>query len=83
MENEGLDALIYAQVVYDSFTSSNIKSFQYFLDEERLAVTFKSDSEYYYFGVPKDIVETWFRASSKGKYHYANIRMNYQYVRRR
>jgi hypothetical protein len=59
--------------------SSNIQAAAYFEDKELLLVTFHSGSTYEYYEVSPDLVYSWEKAPSAGRFHYYNIRMSFEY----
>ena len=65
--------------------SSNLKSvgFESYIDSAQgiLEVEFKSGSVYQYFQVPEVIYHELLNAESKGRYHYHNIRGEFDYER--
>ena len=63
--------------------STVIRSFDYDAAAQRLVVTFQTGRRYAYFGVPKDAVDAFERASSLGEYFNAAIRDHYRSERLR
>jgi hypothetical protein len=62
--------------------SSNIARFAYDESLKELQVTFKSGATYSYSGIPKEVVDSWKTASSKGSYFFEKIRKaGYPYMR--
>lgn len=60
-------------------TSSNIISVGYDGKTETLEVEFIRSGVYQYSDVPKDVYEDFIKASSIGKFFYANIKEKYSY----
>jgi lysyl-tRNA synthetase class 2 len=63
--------------------STVIKTFEYDLAAQRLAVTFHTGRRYAYFGVPKEVVIAFRGAPSLGEYFNATIRDHYPFERLR
>jgi len=76
-----LAAVIYAAQPYDSFSSSNIKSFTYHYRADTLIVDFLNGSSYSYSNVPEQVVVDFAQAPSKGRYHAAHVKYNFPYTR--
>ncbi len=64
-----------------SITSTNIRAVGYDADSQTLEVEFNDGSVYQYAGVPVGEYEGLMNADSKGKYHNANIKKRYSYVK--
>lgn len=62
-------------------TSSNIAEIGYDATTMTLEVAFHDGSVYQYFDVPDSVYQEFMRADSKGKFHHANIRNNFRYVK--
>lgn len=62
-------------------TSTNIRAVGYDEDSQTLEVEFNDGSVYQYAGVPIGEHEGLMNADSKGKYHNANIKKRYSYVK--
>jgi hypothetical protein len=75
------DEIVYGGVYYDGFYSSNIYGFVYEYDQKKLSVDFKSGGNYYYTGVPEDVIYAWLGAASAGSFHYHHIAYSYPYHR--
>lgn len=59
-------------------TSSNVASIGYDSNTMTLEVEFNSGSIYQYYDVPENVYQEFMRASSKGQFLNANIRLNYR-----
>jgi len=71
--------VLYAAEEHSAFGSTNVRSFQYFLEQRRLRITFKKRTVYDYFGVDEATVRGLYFAASKGRYHHRRIRKSLQY----
>jgi len=67
------------EVIY--VASSNLNMVSYSASRRVMHVKFKSGSAYNYFAVPPHIMILLSNASSKGRYHYYNVRMSFAYQR--
>lgn len=63
--------------------SSNLASVGYDEKTRQMEIEFKNGSIYRYYRVPAGMWRMLMRASSKGRFHYRYIRMDYQYRRLR
>ena len=63
--------------------SSNLASVGYDPKSRQMEIEFKNGSIYRYYRVPAGMWRMLMRASSKGRFHYRYIRMDYQYRRLR
>lgn len=61
--------------------SSNIKDFKYNSGTKELQVTFHNGHRYKYSGVPKETIDGFKRASSKGSYFYSHIRTSFPFLK--
>lgn len=62
-----------------SVSSSNIESIGYDEDTERLEILFKTNKNYMYFEVPRNIYEELIGSSSVGSYFHSNILGKFRY----
>jgi hypothetical protein len=58
-------------------SSSAISHIGYNKDTKQMKITFKKSGTYDYCGVPKDVFDAFFNASSIGIYHAKHIRDKY------
>ena len=58
--------------------SSNIIKAEYDTEHRVLAITFKHDVIYDYFGVHPEIIDELLKAESVGKFFHANIKTKYE-----
>ncbi len=62
-------------------SSTDIAEIGYEEDTMTLEVAFHSGGVYQYFDVPDSVYQEFMRASSKGKFLYANIKNSYRYIK--
>ena len=68
-------------MVRKDVSSSNFISVGYNNQEKILEVEFINGYVYQYFGVPKRIHDEFMKAKSLGRFHFDNIRSNFQSAR--
>lgn len=59
---------------YVAVSSSNLSAIAYDAETSTLGVRFLNGSEYQYHGVPKDVYDGFFTASSVGRYYDQNVK---------
>lgn len=59
--------------------SSQVDSIEYFADDKKMRVVFKTGATYDYFNVPKDVYERAEQAESIGKFINSEIKGKYEY----
>lgn len=60
--------------------SSNVAGYAYLEEPKVLVVAFKNDASYRYNNVPKDVMEEFAKADSKGKFLNLHIKKTYDWA---